>query len=778
MTSNENAILLKKIVQHFDYPSSNEVIAHSKRLVLFCEYRIEADSRLSASDKNQYLQFICFLNKYCDDEKKTVAPVTRRALYSQLQDYAFYSTVALLPVLPNESDNVLYALFAQLCCARGYDDYSAFLQFYKAFLKFDQADTSICSYLNDTGVTTEFVCESTLTELKAELLILADRSGNTALAHAARYFQAPRKQSIDLGAMRKNSIIDVANKHTATSIKTDACDIALVQTSDEAGQEVSRYLEITANLNRTESQRKRVFQRQQTGIRNALRKNELALPLSLSKATAAEVRLVLEYISKSFVYADYQDVSPGEASVLAHLFLKLLGLSNVSSIHVENLAAKVPVTKPVCESSTVVLRYEFDTNRRHVFAQLLLPAELIKTARPTAADYLYEENRQTLTLNLPTPIGTILNIVLRNSRNSTRRHNVDLVTVLKLHETEYRQVINRALIETGLKQRGIRRLALENAFHQYAREKVPETLLNFLKCNATVQSHYINVSNETFETVVENGWRAFLESVGLSTNQEDTHEKSESGLSSYTIDERVGSVRYLKSEALELLYEQVIKAISHHLSAKAVINTLNNIVLYTYIRIATKVGLRPVNKPFPVREWFDPEKGLLSVSDKRVHHQNERRLIVLTNNLKQLLIKTSVLCEKLSLHLAISEPSALVMFLDRDSDRKLRWQHLSKSAVDAQISTLVSDDISCQAFRHCAATDFLEAALDDFHQQSLDTFMNHSRAGAAQLSNYSLFDIQHFTEMQRHTLDRENAAMVANDKKVLELIDNVFESQL
>lgn len=777
--SNVDDSLLDEMIAHFHYPAER-IVEHAAKLSIFCLYFIEVNLSLSAYQMNRYRAFI----ERLEVEKQTHVvkqSVKRKDLHSQLQEHPFFSTVSLLPDVSQQNAEtqdmrVFYALLAHLCSARGFNDYTACLQFYNAFLKVDSAEYVSVDKLRKKGITKQFVLDSTLLELCQELHQVGLRNDNKTLGKVARYFQPPQQRRIDLAALRKNSIIDTANRHTVAEESIDGADIVLVQTTNRTGEEIGRFTQVTPHLERSESQRKRSYQAEQAAISNALRKHELALPFSFSSATLGELRTALECISQSFVSGELEDVSAKLASILLRLMLKMLTLSDVDAFYVQNISATSSSKRAVVVRDMKVLRYDFDRKRKHVFAQLILPARLIDTNLPVD-DYLYEQSRNSLKFALPAPIGGLLNNVLRNKNNSDRK-STWLSKVLLVNDKDYRRFINQVLNETGLKKRGVTRRALEMTFFQFSREQAPETFLNFLKNQSTVQSHYVNVHNKELETTLLNAWRSFVDNVGISVGGKDTHEnKSSSGLSDFTDNERQGSVRSMKDDALTLLYEQLINTLAQQIDDKAIIEAFNNVALYCYMRIATSVAIRPTSEPFPTHRHFDKKNGLLSVRDKRVHHKDERRLIVLNDASCQLLCATSALCDTLFARLAIKRPPALVMLLSVDKSGTCRWQHLSKTRVDAQIKTLIDDELSAQAFRHVAANAFLNASLDDFSQTSLNGFMNHSRSGAGLLSNYSLFDIRHIAAQQRARMQPDNERITANDASVLDMI-NQLESAL
>lgn len=774
MMSNVDDSLLEEMIAHFHYPADS-IGEHAAKLSLFCRYFIDVNLSLSAYQMNRYRVFIGRL----DAEKRTSAVmqnIRRKDLHSQLQEHPFFSTMSLLPdaseqYAESQRSELLYILLAHLCSARGFNDYAACLQFYNAFLKVDSSECCRVDELKARGITAQFALDSTLSELRRDLRQVALKNDNKTLDKVARYFQPPQQRRIDLAVLRKNSIIDTTNKHTFAEVRMDEADIALMQTTNQAGEEVGRFTQVTPHLERTQSQRKRSYQTQQSAISNALRKHELALPFSFSSATVGELRTALEYISQSFICGELEDVNLREASILLRLMLKMLTLSDVDTFYLQNVSAGSSSKKHADTREMKVLRYDLDGARKHVFAQLILPAKLIDTS-PPADDYLYEESCKNLKVKLPNPLGSLLNIVLRNKSNSPERNDAELSNVLFVDEKSYRGFINHVLNETGLKKRGVTRRAFETTFFQFAREQAPETFLNFLKNQSTVQSHYINVTNEELEVTLLSAWDNFVDNVGIRIDSKDTHEnKSDSGLSDFADNERQGSDRSIKDDALTLLYEQLINTLSQQIDDRATVDAFNNVALYCYMRIATTVALRPVSNPFPARHHFDKTSGLLSVRDKRVHHKDERRLIVLNDVLCQLLCATSTLCDTLSARLAIERPTALVMLLSVDKSGTCRWEHLSKTRVDAQIKTLIDDELSAQAFRHVAANAFLNSSLDDFSQTSLNGFMNHSRVGAGLLSNYSLFDIRHIAAQQRARMQPAGEQIAANDACVLDMIN-------
>jgi hypothetical protein len=202
------------------------------------------------------------------------------------------------------------------------------------------------------------------------------------------------------------------------------------------------------------------------------------------------------------------------------------------------------------------------------------------------------------------------------------------------------------------------------------------------------------------------------------------------------------------------------------------VQAFNELAFYVYLRAATTVGLRPVTEPFPSREHFSAKLKLVTVKDKAVHHEKERRLIVLTSQLSSLIESHLETADALAEKLAISSPAAAVSRLTTESE----WEHFSNTFVEEKLSELLGAPVKTHSLRHAAAQNFLKQSVkkSNYSQSAMNLFMNHARANAYALGNHSINSINEYSEFQHQLIEQaDDSELHESDAQALELLNTL-----
>lgn len=759
-----------QIREAFGLPPDADLSGLSKLLSVFIGLVLEAGS-LSHERTTQ----LKGMHEYLDSHKELDVTnakeiTTRSALHRYLKKNPLYSKLRLLPadVTDDTRDtqgNRKAALLAQLYLKKGASDYAACLLFYKCFLSPEGSDISL---------TRHYILDASHLDLKIELEKLAKSEKSEKLRKFSLCFKSDRAYRVQKDPTR--SITKADNYHDVIVSSDDEASIIFTQGTNTEGRETSSYLQVVSKVPLTDEQQRRKFQRKKTGMKNAIFNTELALAFSIQSATASEVGLLLDSIHPGFLTLGFSDLLPLKAKRLLILVLEILGITEPLKLGLFNEGAKQEFKR-----TSRCIAYQFKSKKgdedKHIIANLILPGRLLDTKTPEVKDTArhYAAN-EWWKFKLPLPIGSLLNIVLR-SINSEERKNTTLGKATGLDPSDYSSWLHRAIGDTALKERGITRSAIQKSFHYFAKEKMPEPCLALLQGKATVQSHYLNIDRALLNGMLDDTWRIFCENMGFERLDFNTHEATRTSRSSFYSDTEIGSPITIKDKVLWTILSGLVERSQFDpgLDLNQCASRLNLLVFYIYLRIATTVGLRPVTEPLPSGHHFDDQLGLMTVSDKRVHGKDERRLIVLTPRLCEMLKSAAHCMKAASLCLQIKEPDVLLMTLQEigqsdTEEMSLQWQHLSQKVVNTMLEELTSEKLINHSLRHHAVRAFVIEHQRDFSQSALNLLLNHSRAGVSVLNARGLLTIEQIAEIQREKLTPLERRHKEHDEQVLELL--------
>lgn len=737
---------LESITRLFNIPPRFAVNDYSGRLSLFIECLLQ--TKLCSLELTETLKST--LTELQKDNCESDKSYQRKDLYSYLKSHPLFSTLMLLDESEESADNFCRTMFlARLFLLRGSDDYDAFLQFYKCFLHDRNSRVEL---------TFEFLRDATSDELHVELEKVAELKGDSALTQFGR-FMTTRKSRARAG--KSNGPLSKANEHEHTLIESNSESVSYSEMSDELGREESAYLKRAAKVALTDEQERHKFKRKKAGLRNALYNSALNGAWTMNAATPGELGKLLDALTPAVRDGQFSQLKKEEADFLSVFFLKLLVGAQASHITLNNLAAKTNIK----DSAAPVLSYELDRQKRHISAELTLNSALLETQEPQAPKFHYANNTR-ITLQLPFPMPQILNVAIRNI-TASKRHDENLFTALQLSQNDYNNQLNRLLTASLLKKRGITRRALESSFEHFAAEHLPQTFRSFLTGKASVQSHYISAERSLIEQTTQKLWLQFCEIIGFEKIAITAAESASTLGSRFAYHDEVGSKITLREEALSALLSQLAnEPVADYSSLENMVACLKTAAFYIYLRVASSVGLRPVSEPFPSVLHFNRSLGAMSVSDKRAHHCEERRLIVLPCAQVELITALQNAARGLSRQLQVDEPQSIVMDFNADT---LSWEHFSQSHVNQLLQQRTGQPLINHSLRHSAARRFLYENLNSgtFKQSELDLLMNHSRAGVSSFNMRSLVNFREIVKQQRTRIESYDNEFEHDDARVL-----------
>tara|TARA_R100001440_G_scaffold8811_2_gene16646 strand:+ start:18977 stop:21238 length:2262 start_codon:yes stop_codon:yes gene_type:complete len=737
---------LESITRLFNIPPRFAVNDYSGRLSLFIECLLQ--TKLCSLELTETLKNT--LTELQKDNCESDKSYQRKDLYSYLKSHPLFSTLMLINESEESADSMrLFMLLARLFLLRGSDDYDAFLQFYKCFLHDRNSRVEL---------TLEFLRDAMSDELHVELEKIAELKGDSALTLFCRFMTARKYR-----AWTEKNIgpLTTANEHEYTLIESNSESVSYCEMSDELAHEKGEFLKRAPKVELTEEQERHKFKRKKAGLRNALYNSALNSAWSMNAATPAELGKLLDALTPAVRDGQFSQLKKEKAGFLSVFFLRLLVGAQVSHITLNNLAAKTNIKN----SADPVLSYELDRQKRHISAELTLNSALLETHEPQAPKFHYANNTR-ITLQLSFPIPQILNVTIRNI-TASKRHDENLFTALELSQNDYSNLFSRLLKTSLLKKRGITRRAVESSFEHFAVERLPETFRSFLKGKAGVQNHYISAERSLIEQTTQKLWLQFCESIGFEKIAITAAESASTLGSRFAYHDEVGSKITLREEVLSAIISQLANdSVANHSSPESMVTSLKTAALYIYLRVASTVGLRPVSEPFPPSKQFNSNLGVMSVSDKRAHHSDERRLIVLPDVQVELIIAFQKVARALSRCLQVDEPQSIVMDFNADT---LSWEHFSQSHVNQLLQQRVGQPLINHSFRHSAARRFLYENLNSgtFKQSELDLLMNHSRAGVSNFNMRSLVNLRELVKQQRTRIEPYDNEFEHDDARVL-----------
>lgn len=715
-----------KILELFQVPEEFYLLELVTRLKRILQYKIDV-APLTRFELLQTQEMIEFLSQV---PSASVPKRTRSALHNHLKSEPFLATLLHVDEPSDDlyAENLLnqqYALLTHLYCVRGLHDYTAYLQFYRTFIE----------------------CKLAVLPLH-QLLHLTTREVHQRLSSAAAHVQDLRLVTpFFLKAQRSrpstNSLLFADNHH----MQAIDDDIEYVETSDETGETSCSVVRLASELSLNTEQQRRKFRFKIAGAQRAFYAFENATALGMQAALPNELYEFLQVCAPGLLRNSTVAIAFVDAGYLLLFLFQLFGVPSPLQLILNNkLAERLPA-----EQSQNYIAYQFEREGRFISAELNLRADLLQTMSPEGSDArIHFVASSRLQLSLPSNILDLLNTSLR-AIGSDARHGCTLQKALDIDVADYRRWLNTKLKATSLPIRGIGSSALHRAFLQYSKHTIPETYRAFLAQNTIVQSHYVSAEPHKIGSTMLRAWRDFCDVTGMRWSQIDAHETARFAVSRQFHCE-VGSKITLRAELLAGLYQVLLAE-----------PDLNSIAFYVYLRIASTSALRPVREPFSGFSHLNLEGGYMTVADKRVHHADERRFVVLTSSACQLLSAWRNAAVSYALRCLLESPTHALMWFDDDARQ---WQHFGRKTVDSLLHQWTNQLLKSHSFRHVAARRFL-TSTDRFDQRLLNLLMNHSKAGVGLLDRFSALSPKRAADLLRQKMEQYDLEFAELDAQAL-----------
>lgn len=715
-----------KILELFHVQEHFTLLELATRLKRILQYNIEI-APLTRFEISQSQEMIEFLSQVT---AAAVPKRTRAELHNHLKSQSFVATLFLLDEPDGDlyAENLLnqqYALLTHMYCVRGLHDYTAYLQFYRSFI------------------------ESAVPVLPLhQLLHLTTREVHRRLSSSAAQLQELRLVApFFLKAQRSKpstKALLLADNHHVQKIDDD---IEYVETSDSAGEDSCSVLRLASELSLNTEQQRRKFRFKIAGAQRAYYTFENGTPLGMQAALPIEINEFLQHCAPGLLRNSTVAIASVDINYWLIFILQLFGLPRPLQLMLDNqLAERLPA-----DQSQNFITYKLEREGCFISAELNLRADLLQTRSPEDTDArIHFVASKRLQLSLPSTILELLNTTLRGI-DSSARHNCTLQKALDIDVEDYRRWLNTKLKATSLPLRGIGIAALHRAFLQYSKHTIPATYRAFLAQTTLVQSHYVSAEPHLISSTMLRAWRDFCAETGMRWSHIDAQETAKFAVTRQYHCE-VGSKITLRAELLAALYQVLLAE-----------PDLNTIAFYIYLRIASTSALRPVLEPFSGLSNLNVEAGYMTVADKRVHHSDERRFVVLTSSACQLLSAWRNAAVFYALRGLLPSPAHALMWFDDDTRQ---WQHFARKTVDSLLHQRTNQLLRSHSFRHVAARRFL-ISTGRFDQRLLNFLMNHSKAGVGLLDRFSALSPDRAADLLRQQMELYELEYAELDAKAL-----------
>lgn len=716
-----------RILELFQVPEEFSFLELATRLKRILHYKIDI-APLTRFELLQSQEMIEFLSQVPSAE---VPKRTRSALHNHLKSDPFVATLLLLAEPSDDlyAETLLnqqYALLTHVYCVRGLRDYTAYLHFYRTFIENKLAVLPLHQLLHLATREVHQRVNSTAAHVQDLRLV------------APFFLKTQRSQS-------GSKALLAADNHHVQAI--DDADIEYVETSDETGESSCRVMRLASELSLNTEQQRRKFRFKLAGAQRAYYAFENATVLGMQAAMPNELNEFLKVCAPGLLRNSTVEIASVDAGYLLLFLFQLFGVPSPLKLVLNNkLAERLPV-----DHTQNYIAYQFEREGRFISAELNLRADLLQTMSPDGSDArIHFVASSRLQLSLPSTILELLNTTLR-AIGSDARHGCKLQKALDIDVVDYRRWLNTKLKATSLPLRGIGSSALHRAFLQYSKHTIPEVYRAFLAQNTIVQSHYVSAEPHKIGSTMLRAWRDFCDVTGMRWSHIDAHETARFAVSRQFHCE-VGSKITLRSELLTALYQVLLAE-----------PDLNTLAFYIYLRIASTSALRPVREPFPELSHLHMEAGYMTVADKRTHHSDERRFVVLTSSACHLLSAWRNAAVSFALRCLLESPTHALMWFDDDARQ---WQHFGRKTVDSLQHQRTNQLLKSHSFRHVAARRFLTSTRR-FDQRLLNLLMNHSKASVALLDRFSALSPRRAADLLRQQMEHYDLDFAELDAQAL-----------
>ncbi|MFO6424175.1 hypothetical protein [Motilimonas sp. KMU-193] len=712
------------------YPSSY------RRIILqWLQAHVQRSGKLNQLQRNEKAQLESLIEQLVaialkSDEAISCIPAdaTRSSLNSVLTDYPMFSTLLFIESIADvQEKRWWFWLLVRLQRCVG-------VMTYEQCLAFDNARRTLKSY-------PDFALDKLINGSNVALAKFC-----TSISELAKFSHFFTRPPINRSTKPRFLPYQSDNEYVQLLSLSDDIKVDLFTPVDLDGNEKSTYFQFDTNVDDikqqalTHQQQQRKYQLQRAGVESAIARANKMHPMSNSALTPNELNAWLNLHCPE-LFNNQLDRIPKEDRAHWFLFFLNIFLGKLDNgLRLFN-GATTSNEQPSCLS----IVYALD-RKASCQVDLRLSSRLFKGKQAPESAKQYWSTQSYFDVALPWPLGSLLNLILRNIPTN-KRHKISLYdaigTTLEQHRRWLAGCINKTKALLPFK---VTPSIISNAFRSFSVQTLPSVCADYLQQQGSVLMHYVNMERDDVASLARRDWFAFLNAVGLNEGRDWSQETSIGAMTLESFHEQIGSAITLRESVLPKVFDALLSPLTTlKLSPSNRVEVAQRIALYLHIRSAIELALRPVKAPYPLDQQVAWLAGVMTVQDKRVHHSQEQRLLVLSASLAELLQGYQAFCAELGCGYRIATSACLCVFDGQ------AWQALDPKMFTTLCERYIAPiDPGC--FRHLSAHQLVQSCLShssQFDQQTLNQKMNHYKRGQQVLGEYSLCSIEHVIERQQ-----------------------------
>ncbi|MGF1719125.1 hypothetical protein L4D20_03665 [Vibrio kyushuensis] len=558
------------------------------------------------------------------------------------------------------------------------------------------------------------------------------------------------------------------NEHVKELTTLDGRNVTVFTPADIEGNDSTPFFhqnecdELLNSPALTKEQAKRKYRQAQAGIENAIARANRSLPMVQSALTPSEVSAWLHYHCPEFFEHKMNQTIEGERSYWFLFFFNLFtGKTNINPlVFNENSKSDDLIDKNT--SHAYSLFYKLD-RKSSCTAFLRIGTALFKGKQPDKGSKHYYSTKSFVDINLPYPLCTLLSLILR-ALPSCKRDGDELQTVLSVKPSDLRDWLKKKSKATKSNfSFKVTPSRLFRSFHSFANQKMPSVYRQYLQRNSSVIMHYSNFDTTSINRSLYESWFEFLKVLGMSDNRDWSTETKATLIDDFSYHDHIGSAITLRERLLPDVFHAILSPlVEAELASLSSSEICHRLAIYIHIRAAIELALRPVAEPYARAKDIAWNCGVMTVQDKRVHHSEEKRVIVLSPELVEVLKTYQVFCKSISAEYQENKTACLSVLLED------KWQSLSSRVLN-QLYKQYLAPLEHGTFRHLSAhqvTQLNNGSNNQFRQELLNQKMNHYKRGQNPLSQFSLCSISRLASIQK-ALQSEIESLSSNPDVLL-----------
>lgn len=694
--------------------------------------------------------------------------ITRLDLHDFLTDHPLFSTLVL--IASNHQENEIDLHWWTLLTARIYlllpDD------LYSPLLALDKARALI---INISILTKHVPIAAlyTLTnfELKDQLVVLNNISPtfNTISEYLVRKPRINKIKKIGLQCL------------TDHPFDFQGDQLQQCQFVDKSGEVQQSYLALTPGKPLSIKSQQQHYRQKLGGLKSAMRRQNLKLPLSQKALTPQELKGFLTYSFTQLIDNELDLITQEQCWYWVSLFLELwldLPYSQIKLLQLFNQR-----TRQIIDHDTPPGLHYHLTNDSHCHAYLVITQLLVKGKQaPSAPSNVYSTSRgdTPVTLIVPYPLQHLLYTALKLV-SAAKRHARSLLSISNIDEQQYRDWLKEKIKAYNSDcHQYVKAAQIRSCFHHYISGRIPSSYLGWQQGSAMIQHYYSNADKQTLQYTLHNQWLNFTKEIGITLeagslmgSDELSKPEGKNSLQSF------GAALSVKQGHLKLIGDYFENSFIKYtqLRQKKLRQDIEKvsqlITCYIALRACFSGGLRPVKQPFPALSATSLVHSIFTTQDKDAHQNGEHRLIFLDNTLSEIWKQWTDWFYSSSYLNILEQPS--LANLKRGKPLEMNKEVLQN------IFTKLNIQLDPNSFRQSLCSLWIDNDLhtptsDEFNQQRLNLQMNHFKIGQSPLGQYNLCSPIQLANQQSVKLSSLMSVFNKSDKACLSLIEKLIDN--